>query len=671
MANTDMTLGVDAIVNRVLGLGKFESFGKQVQKIITKAVEEGVLDGVRGGQDIISKAFGKVSDPKARAALDKLYRAGVSKENAIMRAADTQRKAEARRAASQAANKKRRQAEVDAAEAVVAAYSPYAYSDSMEGFTNATIARQAYGVLTRVSNYDIVPVERRLSATGSKLHVQEYENFHRRNIRYDMPFNRLARERAEHNRQLERERARVGMQENEALARQILEARLGYTLSDTEWQQRKYDALFGAEGANEAWLKGGASFTEQAATIQRTAELKAMRSDAVAAFNEQQAESAEEAAESLTDLSKAAKVAGTVLGAASALTTMYFSSKWAAEAKRNTHASNVAYYQRWEQGGQIAGTAVGSIAGLAAAGALGVTGPIGLAIAAALGGVGLGGLGSLFGKYKQSELEGVMKTISTTLGARRDYLLYGGSGYTLGAAMESAGMGTAGDLNSMRWAGQMLPGAMALGMVGEQEMLMLSLMPEYFAALMSGADATTLAKAYTASVENLPAQLRPVVATMAPGGSQGMYANAMDPFFKGMLGRGEEFATADAIYGGMSSFTVPASIKRSLKDQNKMIEGAAKDVRDAMAGEDSHKDYFDFAYGSSAVMPGVSLVAQGAKEVLPGISDLLETKDIFRGLKDTGLNLTIKIDGIGEAEQSLDVLSLMKGHTAVFNVGGQ
>jgi hypothetical protein len=670
MANTDMTLGVDAKVNRVLGLGKFESFGKQIQKIITKAVEEGVLDGVRGGQDIISKAFGKVSDPKARAALDKLYRAGVSKENAIMRAADTQRKAEARRAASQAANKKRRQAEVDAAEAVVAAYSPYAYSDSMEGFTNATIARQAYGVLTRVSNYDIVPVERRLSATGSKLHVQEYENFHRRNIRYDMPFNRLARERAEHNRQLERERARVGMQENEALARQILEARLGYTLSDTEWQQRKYDALFGAEGANEAWLKGGASFAEQAATIQRTAELKAMRSDAVAAFNEEQAESAEEAAESLTNLSKAAKIAGTVLGTASALTTMYFSSKWAAEAKRSTHASNVAYYQRWEQGGQMVGSAVGSIGGLIAAGALGA-GPIGAAVAAVIGGIGLGGLGSLFGKYKQSELEGITRTISETTNARRDNLLYGSHGYTMGAVMESAGMGTASDLNNMRWTGQMLPGAMALGMVGEQEMLMLSLMPEYFAALMSGADSATLAKAYAASVENLPAQLRPVVATMAPGGSQGMYINARDPFFNSMLNRGAEFARADSIYGGMSNFVVPASITRSLTDQNKGIKGAAKDVYDAMIGESSHQDYFNFAYSNSTLSPGVSIGVQGAKEVLPGISDLLEAKDVFRGIKETGLNLTIRIDGIGESQQSFDVRSLMNGQTAVFNVGGQ
>jgi hypothetical protein len=668
MANSDMTLGVDAVVNRVLGLGKFESFGKQVQKVITKAVEAGVLDGVRAGQDILSTAFGKVSDPKARAALNRLYHAGVTKENAINRAQASEATAARKRAASRLENKKRRQAEVDAAEAVIAAYSPYSYSDSIEGYTNASIARQAYGVLTRVSNRDIVSTERLTSATEGKFFVQEYENFHRRNARYNMPFNRLQREVNEANRQATRESARVALQENEGLARQILEARLGYTLSDEEWKQRKYEALFGAEKVNAAWIKGGASFSEQAAIIQRTAEVRGMRSDANAAFSEQ-VESAEEAAESLTDLSKAAKVAGTVLGTASALTTMYFSSKWAAEAKRSTHASNVAYYQRWEQGGQIVGSAVGSIGGLIAAGALGA-GPIGALVAAAIGGLGLGGLGSLFGKYKQSELEGITKTIAGTTDARRDYLLYGGSGYTLGAAMESAGFGSAGNLNNMRWTGQMLPGAMALGMVGDQEMLMLSLMPEYFAALISGADSATLAKAYAASVENLPAQLRPVVATMAPGGSQGMYVNAMDPFFNSMLNRGAEFAHADAIYGGMSNFVVPASIKRALTDQNKGIKGAAKDVYDAMVGESSHQDYFNFAYGNSTLNPGVSLGLHGAKDALPGISELLEAKDMFRGLKEAGLNLTIRIDGIGESQQSFDVRSLMNGQTAVFNVGG-
>lgn len=670
MANSDMTLGVDAVVNRVLGLGKFESFGKQVQKVITKAIEAGVLDGVRAGQDILNGAFGKIQDPKARAALNKLYRAGVTKENALARAEESVERAARKRAASRLENKKRRQAEVDAAEAVIAAYSPYSYSDSIEGYTNASIARQAYGVLTRVSNRDIVSEERLTSATEGKFYVQEYENFHRRNARYNMPFNRLQREANEANRQAARESARVALQENESLARQILEARLGYTLSDEEWKQRKYDALFGAEKVNAAWLKGGTSFAEQAAIIQRTAELRGMRSDANAAFNEEQAESAEEAAESLTNLSKAAKIAGTVLGTASALTTMYFSSKWAAEAKRSTHASNVAYYQRWEQGGQMVGSAVGSIGGLIAAGALGA-GPIGAAVAAMIGGIGLGGLGSLFGKYKQSELEGITRTISETTNARRDYLLYGSHGYTLGAVMESAGMGTAGDLNNMRWTGQMLPGAMALGMVGEQEMLMLSLMPEYFAALMSGADSATLAKAYAASVENLPAQLRPVVATMAPGGSQGMYINARDPFFNSMLNRGAEFAHADSIYGGMSNFVVPASITRSLTDQNKGIKGAAKDVYDAMIGESSHQDYFSFAYSNSTLSPGVSIGVQGAKEVLPGISDLLEAKDVFRGIKETGLNLTIRIDGIGESQQSFDVRSLMNGQTAVFNVGGQ
>lgn len=102
----------------------------------------------------------------------------------------------------------------------------------------------------------------------------------------------------------------------------------------------------------------------------------------------------------------------------------------------------MAYYQRWESGGQIAGGAIGAIAGAL------IGGPIG----AIIGATGLGGLAGLWGNYKQKELEGVLKTVATTTGARRDYLMFRGtSGFSMGQAMEDAGFGTASDLNNMRW----------------------------------------------------------------------------------------------------------------------------------------------------------------------------------------------------------------------------
>ena len=354
---------------------------------------------------------------------------------------------------------------------------------------------------------------------------------------------------------------------------------------------------------------------------------------------------------------------------------MYYQSKWAQDAARNVTASNMAYYQRWESGGQIAGGAIGAIAGAL------IGGPIG----AIIGATGLGGLAGLWGNYKQKELEGVLKTVATTTGARRDYLMFRGtSGFSMGQAMEDAGFGTASDLNNMRWTSQTLPGAMALGMVGEQDMLMLSLMPEYFAALMGGADAATLAAAYQKSVQNLPVQLRPLVATMAPGGSQGMYVNAIDPQFNNFLGYSYDMALRDRYFTAVSEQTMAGSIMRSQTNLALAHAGVAENYAQALQGK--HGDYFDMSYISpmsgwaqTMTLMGANapLSAKGAEEFFYQTTQLLNGEHFMTAIDglsrfaENGLNLVIRIEGLGDITQSFPFGALADGQSVEFNIGAQ
>ena len=351
---------------------------------------------------------------------------------------------------------------------------------------------------------------------------------------------------------------------------------------------------------------------------------------------------------------------------------MYYQSKWAQDAARNVTASNMAYYQRWESGGQIAGGTIGAIAGAL------IGGPIG----AIIGATGLRGLAGLWGNYKQKELEGVLKTVATTTGARRDYLMFRGtSGFSMGQAMEDAGFGTASDLNNMRWTSQTLPGAMALGMVGEQDMLMLSLMPEYFSALMGGADAATLAAAYQKSVQNLPVQLRPLVATMAPGGSQGMYVNAIDPQFNNFLGYSYDMALRDRYFVAASERTMAGSIARSQKNLGLAALGVRENYAQGMQG--LHEDYFDMSYDSPMSAWADAMTTYSAQGRMDPLAAEMHARDLrdrmdfeysvqaLNRMAEMGLNLTIRVEGLGDITQTFPMVSLADGQSVSFNIGAQ
>lgn len=677
MAN-DLTFGMDVVIDKILGLGQFDALGKKLQSVVAKAVEAGLLQGVPEARESLRAVYGKSDVASRNSALKRLYaysakvEADENKRIAKELAAD-ERRAE-RKAASLAkaeAKQAERREKFEAASSAYASYNPYDGSDPLNAYATTRIARQNLQYMTRITNRDLLTPEQLHSYTAQHLLIGERQNYNAKLVRAGLPWNRLAAEAQEVQRQEERNAARVALRRDEELARQILEARLGYTLTDTEWQQRKYEGLWGADKINAAWLKGGASFSENAAKLERTAELKSIKSDSVAAFGEVTSE-AETAAAELEALGKTAKVTGLLFSGMSAGATMYYQSKWAQDAARNVTASNMAYYQRWESGGQIAGGAIGAIAGAL------IGGPIG----ALIGATGLGGLAGLWGNYKQKELEGVLKTVATTTGARRDYLMFRGtSGFSMGQAMEDAGFGTASDLNNMRWTSQTLPGAMALGMVGEQDMLMLSLMPEYFAALMSGADAATLAAAYQKSVQNLPVQLRPLVATMAPGGSQGMYVNAIDPQFNNFLGYSYDMTLRDRYFVAASERTMAGSIARSQKNLGLAALGVRENYAQGMQG--LHEDYFDMSYNSPMSAWADAMTTYSAQGRMDPLAAEMHARDLrdrmdfeysvqaLNRMAEMGLNLTIRVEGLGDITQTFPMASLADGQSVSFNIGAQ
>ena len=644
MAN-DLTFGMDVVIDKILGLGQFDALGKKLQSIVAKAVEAGLLQGVPEAREMLRGVYGKSDVASRNSAIKRLYahsaKIEAQEEKRAQRELDSDRRAEKRRLKNVA----KRQKQVDLAEADLLLYDPSSYTSATESYAEAMLARQNYGILVRPTNKDIVSPERQRTAAIGNLIERRRSNVEAASVAYALPFY--------HN-------------------REMLEAELGYKMSDAEWQQRVEDFQSGATKAQAAWERGARR--DAALEAERNAQRRKESAFNVSVFGEIADEAGTAAAE-LEALGKTAKVTGLLFSGMSAGATMYYQSKWAQDAARNVTASNMAYYQRWESGGQIAGGAIGAIAGAL------IGGPIG----AIIGATGLGGLAGLWGNYKQKELEGVLKTVATTTGARRDYLMFRGtSGFAMGQAMEDAGFGTASDLNNMRWTSQTLPGAMALGMVGEQDMLMLSLMPEYFSALMGGADAATLAAAYQKSVQNLPVQLRPLVATMAPGGSQGMYVNAIDPQFNNFLGYSHDMALKDRYFTAVSEQTMAGSIMRSQTNLALAHAGVAENYAQALQGK--HGDYFDMSYISpmsgwaqTMTLMGANapLSAKGAEEFFYKTTQLLNGEHFMTAIDglsrfaENGLNLVIRIEGLGDITQSFPFGALADGQSVEFNIGAQ
>ena len=203
---------------------------------------------------------------------------------------------------------------------------------------------------------------------------------------------------------------------------------------------------------------------------------------------------------------------------------------WHEGVTRSTFGRLQAEAKRAEIYGGGAGTIAGNVIGGLIGGLIG--GPGGALIGAGILGKAGGTIGALSGKYEGERLESDQKTISMINERYRAQGIYGGQ-YSVGYAnaVQETGMASAGDVEKMTHNSATLGARMMFGQVGENEMLMYSLMPGYFAASMSGAPSEQLAEAFAADLNRLPPQLRVWAAESVGGGSLGMMAYANSPVF--------------------------------------------------------------------------------------------------------------------------------------------
>ena len=259
-------------------------------------------------------------------------------------------------------------------------------------------------------------------------------------------------------------------------------------------------------------------------------------------------------------------------------------SLWGQHVTRNVFASKTAYNERIKTAGQTGGGILGTVLG-GVAGAL-IGGPAGAIVGSSVGGTTLGALGGLFGESKKAKWEAHQRTIGDMQTRLRASHMYRGAYSTsFGSMIQEMGMASAGDMENMVGNSQTLAARMMFGQVGENEMLMYSLMPNYFAAAMAGASDAELAAAYAQDLNALPPMFRLWAGSSVGGGSAGMAAFAQDSMFGEVL-KGARFAHGvDNAMVGYSGGWQGASVKRGRMNAGMLLSAAMKDT--ATVGEEA------------------------------------------------------------------------------------
>lgn len=201
---------------------------------------------------------------------------------------------------------------------------------------------------------------------------------------------------------------------------------------------------------------------------------------------------------------------------------------------QNVTRSTMGTYEAQVARTKAIGTGVGGIGGSILGGIAGalVAGPVGAMIGAGVGSQIGGTVGGLWGDYDKERLESIKRSITQVQQRYRAQGIYGGQyGVGYANAVAETGMASAGDVEKMTHNSATLAARMMFGQVGENEMLMYSIMPGYFAAAMSGASSEQLAEAFSADLNRLPPQLRVWAAEGVGGGSAGMMAYVNSPNF--------------------------------------------------------------------------------------------------------------------------------------------
>jgi hypothetical protein len=114
----------------------------------------------------------------------------------------------------------------------------------------------------------------------------------------------------------------------------------------------------------------------------------------------------------------------------------------------------------------------------------------------------------------------------------RYYNLYGSAvDYNFSGAVQNTGYMSRESVLQLYQTSDMLPGALSFGAVSEQQMMALSLAPNYYRALMEGASTSDIMEAYRQDMKNLPREYRQYITSILPGASEDLRAYVNSDYY--------------------------------------------------------------------------------------------------------------------------------------------
>lgn len=332
-----------------------------------------------------------------------------------------------------------------------------------------------------------------------------------------------------------------------------------------------------------------------------------------------------------------AKVAKDIFGAAGSMLESY----WGESIPRNTYASRQAYLSRVTTAGKIGGSVLGGVLGAL------IGAPFGLS--AVTGGIGYGAggeIGQLFGKYGETKYKADIKSSSDMMARLRNKALWGNEYNTyfakaltdVGIANGESAMGGLADRSmSMR-------ARMMLGQVGEQEMLYMSMMPNYYAALMAGVTGPSLLNIYKRDLDAIG-----------------------DPSMKYLVGQSigntEAFAAANSPYFN-SVYSSTAAVTGAYEGALSRVQGGFVAGRMTAAMETLTRDFSEIF---ASVRRGDSTIYQG-----PGKNKLYqEALDQYKFLTgERNLTVIVNVDGEEIKRSVVSQDQLYANDLQLYTVGG-
>lgn len=221
--------------------------------------------------------------------------------------------------------------------------------------------------------------------------------------------------------------------------------------------------------------------------------------------------------------------------------------------------------------GAAAGAAVGSVVPIVGTG----VGAVGGAILA--GGTAL--YTSLKSTHKLDEKHISDEYRKRAIDMSRYYSLYGNNvEYNYAQAAGETGYTSMENVLGLSQTANMLPGAIAFGGVGEQQMMALSYFPNYWKGLMEGASNSELLERYRYDAEKMPNTYRQYLTSLLPGMTEDLRAYAMSDAFGQVNAQREELRGYDATQRGYIPDLERTQVWRSLQNSKKTNEYMAEQI---------------------------------------------------------------------------------------------